>query len=502
MRRLLSKTYLHLTAGVITLGIIAVSGHTLWNDYLDTWQDAENSSRNVVTVIARNLGSEVELLDLSLKGAEEAFRQVGFRHLPADLQHRVLFDRSASAPSMGSLLVVGETGNLIADAGPRILPRTINVADTPYFTAHKQSHNVGLYISRPYKSKIRIGDFSIAFSRRLSHEDGRFAGVVMASMPLSNIDQLLRDLSLGQQGAINLFRGDGVLLTRHPFDENQIDQDFGHSPHVQRLLQGQSGTFDSISPIDGIRRIISFQRLEKFPLVVTVALSVDEVLAAWKRKALVLSAMTGALCLAVVGLTVLFQRELRRRKKAETKLRRIARTDDLTGLLNRRGFRETFEREWKQAIRSGSPLSMLYLDVDFFKSFNDRYGHSEGDEVLRKIAYALEANIRRPRDIAARHGGEEFAVVLPETDKTGAQVIAESIRQAVITLSIAHEESPFQIVTVSIGVASARPSRGKASEQLLIEADTALYGAKAAGRNCIHRLGANVTPFAIARQKH
>jgi diguanylate cyclase (GGDEF)-like protein len=382
------------------------------------------------------------------------------------------------------------------------LPRTLNVADAPYFTAHKESHNVGLYISRPYKSKIRIGDYSIAFSRRLFHDDGRFAGVVMASMPLSSINNVLKEVSLGQQGAINLFRGDGVLLTRYPFDEKQIDQGFGHSPHVQRLLQQHSGTFDSTSPIDGIQRIISFQRLDRFPLVVTVALSVDEVLSAWKRKALVLSTMTGALCFAVVGLTVLFQRELRRRKKAETKLRRIARTDDLTGLLNRRGFRENFEREWRQAIRSGSHLSLLYIDVDFFKNFNDRYGHSEGDEVLRKIARALEANIRRPRDIAARHGGEEFAVVLPETDKTGAQIIAESIRQAVIALSIAHDESPFQIVTASIGVASARPSRGDVSEQLLIEADTALYGAKAAGRNCTHRLGVNVTPFAIARQKH
>jgi diguanylate cyclase (GGDEF)-like protein len=502
MRRLLSGIYLNLAAGVITLGILAVSAHTLWADYLDTWQDAENSSRNMVTVIARNLGSEVELLDLSLKGADEGFRQVGFHQLPPDLQHRVLFDRSASAPSMGSLLVAGEVGNLIADAGPMILPRTLNVADAPYFTAHKESHNVGLYVSRPYRSKVRIGEFSIAFSRRLSHPDGRFAGVVMGSMPLSNIDQLLRELSLGQQGAINLFRGDGVLLTRYPFDEKQIDQDFGHSPHVRRLLQEKSGTFNSTSPIDGIRRIISFQRLDRFPLVATVALSVDEVLAAWKRKALVLSTMTGALCFAVVGLTVLFQRELRRRKTAELKLRRIARTDDLTGLLNRRGFRQTFEREWRQAIRSGSSLSLLYLDVDFFKSFNDRYGHGKGDEVLRTIAHTIEGNIRRPRDVAARHGGEEFAVVLPETDGSGAQVISESIRQAVAALGIVHEESPHQIVTVSIGVASARPPRGSESAHLLEAADAALYRAKASGRNCVFWWGDKVTPLIIARQQH
>lgn len=478
----------------MTSGILAISAHTLWVDYLDTWRDAEKASQNVLTVIARNLNSNLELLDLSLNGVAEGLRQAGFQQLPPDLQYRVLFDRSAATPFIGSLLVVNEAGNLVADAGPSILPRDINVSDAPYFTTHKERSTIGLYVSRPYKSKVRLGDFSIAFSRRLSHPDGGFAGVVMGSMPLSSIDNLLKELTLGQKSAINLFRGDGVLLTRYPFDETQINHDFGHSPHVQRLLKSKSGTFDSVSPIDGVRRIISFQRLEKYPLVLTVALATDEVLAGWKQKAIVLSTMTGALCLAVIGLTFLFQRELARRTKAETKLRRIARTDDLTGLLNRRGFRETFEREWRQAIRSEAPLSLLYIDVDYFKSFNDRYGHGYGDQVLRSIATTLEANIRRPRDIAARHGGEEFAVVLPETDAVGAQLIAETIRQAIMGIGIAHERSPYKTVTVSIGVATARPPRGKATAHLLEAADSALYGAKASGRNRVHVLPARVFP--------
>ncbi|MXQ14283.1 sensor domain-containing diguanylate cyclase [Microvirga makkahensis] len=487
MRSLISKIHLHIAASIVTLGIIGVSGHILWTDYLDTWQDAENASRNVLTVIARNLSNNVELLDLSLRGAAEGLRQVGFHQLPADFQYRMLFDRSTVAPFMGSLIVVAENGNLIADAGPVILPRDISVADAPYFTVHKQNPNLGLYVSRPYRSKVRPGDFSIAFSRGLSHPDGRFAGVVMGSMPLSSIDSLLKELILGQRSAINLFRGDGILLTRYPFDESQINQDFRESSHVQRLLQHKSGTFASISPIDGVHRILSFQRLEKYPLVVTVALATDEVLASWEKKAFVLSTMTGALCFAVIGLATMFQRELKRRTRAETKLRRIARTDDLTGLPNRRGFRETFEREWRQAIRSGSPLSLLYIDVDYFKNFNDRYGHGDGDEVLRSIARALESNIRRPRDIAARHGGEEFAVVLPETDAGGAQIIAENIRQAIAAIGIVHGGSPYQILTVSIGAATAQPLRGTESTILLEAADAALYRAKRAGRNAIHQ---------------
>jgi diguanylate cyclase (GGDEF)-like protein len=347
-------------------------------------------------------------------------------------------------------------------------------------------------VSRPYRSKGPQGDLSIGISRRLSDPDGAFAGVAVGSIALSTINHRFQNLSLGQQGAINLFRSDGILLTRYPYDENQVDQNLGGSPHVQRLLREKSGTFDSVSPIDGVRRIISFERLDRYPLVLTVALSVEEVFSAWERKALVLSLVTLVLCCAVVGLTFLFQRELKRRTRAETKLRRIARTDDLTGLPNRRAFRETFEREWRQAIRSGSTLSLLYIDADYFKSFNDRYGHGRGDEVLRAIAGTLDGSIRRPRDIAARYGGEEFAVILPETDLAGALMIADKVRQTISAMALVHEGSPYQGVTVSIGVASARALRGGERNTLLEAADQALYRAKAAGRNCVRSPGEDI----------
>jgi diguanylate cyclase (GGDEF)-like protein len=485
MKRLLSEVYLHLIAGVIALGILGISAHTLWMDRLGTWQEAEKSSKNVLTTIVRDLDSNLELLDLSLKGAMEGLRHLGFHRLSPDLQYRMLFDRTASANFMAALLLVDRNGDLMADAGPMIASRSLNVSDREYFTAHRNTQHLGLYVTRPYRSRAPHGDLTIGISRRLSDADGGFAGVVMGSIALNTINQRFEHLSLGQQGAINLFRGDGVLLTRYPFDASQISQDLSGSPHVQRLLRDKSGTFDSVSPIDGVHRIISFGRLEKYPLVLTVALSVDEVFAAWEKKALVLSLVTLVLCCAVVGLTFLFQRELKRRTRAETKLRRIARTDDLTGLPNRRAFRETFEREWRHAVRSGSALSLLSIDADYFKSFNDRYGHGRGDEVLRAIAGTLDASIRRPRDIAARYGGEEFAVILPETDLAGAMRIADSIRQTISAMAIVHEGSPYHIVTASIGVASAQPSRRSERNILLEAADQALYRAKAAGRNAI-----------------
>ncbi|WP_201832879.1 sensor domain-containing diguanylate cyclase [Microvirga zambiensis] len=485
MKRLLSDVYLHLIAGVIALGILGISAHTLWMDRQSLWQEAEKSSRNVLTTIARDLDGKIELLDQSLKGTMEGLRHPDFQRLPPDLQYRMLFDRATSASFLGTLLLVDKDGNLVADAGPVIASRALNVADREYFIAHRENSHLGLYVSRPFTNRAPRSELAIGISRRVQDKAGGFAGVVMGSISLATINQPFNNLSLGKQGAINLFRGDGVLLTRYPFLESQINQDLGGSEHVQRLMQAKSGTFDSISPIDGIRRIISFERLERYPLVLTVALSVEEIFAAWQRKALVLSLATLVLCCAVVGLTVLFQRELRRRTRAETKLRRIARTDDLTGLPNRRAFRETFEREWRHAIRSGSSLSLLYIDADFFKSFNDRYGHGRGDEVLRAIADSLEASIRRPRDVAARHGGEEFAIVLPETDLAGALTIAENIRRAVASMETVHEGSPYLTVTISIGAADSRPSRGSDRSVLLDAADRALYRAKASGRNAV-----------------
>jgi len=486
MKRLLSESYLNIVAGVIASAILFIFAHTLWSDRLNTWQEAERSSRNVLTAIARDLTSKLDLLDASLKGVMEARNMVGFQQLPPDLRYRILFDRTASSSFMGSLLVVDGAGDLIADAGPVIAPRNLNVADRDYFQIHKQNNHIGLYVSRPFKSKIWASEYSIGISRRLSSPDGRFEGVVMGSLVLPDINQLFQNLSLGSAGAISIFRGDGVLLTRHPYDENQIDKDFSGSPYVQRLLQKRSGTFDSVSPIDGVHRLLFFERLDRYPLVLTVALSVDEIFAAWRRKALVLGFVTALLCSAVVSLTFLFQSELRRRTKAETKLRRIARTDDLTGLPNRRAFRETFERDWRQAIRTDTPLSLLYVDVDWFKNFNDRYGHGRGDEVLRAIASTIDANVRRPRDSASRLGGEEFAVLLPETDLAGAWVIAENIRQAILSLGVIHEGSPYGIVTISIGMASTRPSSECSRTDLQEASDRALYIAKAAGRNCVH----------------
>jgi len=484
MKWRIADIYLNLIAGVIALSILALSVMSLWADRQKAWHEAEQSSRNLLTAITRDLGNQFSLLDLSLKGVARDLGDETLLLLPPELRHRLLFDRATVENHIGTILVLNEAGDVVQDSGSST-PRSANLADQDYFTVHKEHAEVGLYLSRPHKTHQGNGDYKITISRRLSHPDGRFAGIVMGAVPLAKVHELFKNLNVGWGGSITLFRADGVVLVREPYKESEVGLDMRHSPSAQRFVQEGSGSFQGQSPLDGIHRLYTFGRVDSLPLILSVSLSVEEILAAWEQKAVIQGVVTAMLCSAVVSLTFLFQRELTRRTRAETKLRRIARTDDLTGLPNRRAFRETFEREWRQAIRSGSSLSLLFVDADFFKAYNDHYGHGAGDQLLREIAGTLYANIRRPRDTAARYGGEEFIILLPETDQAGAWTIAENIRQAIMAMSVSHERSPYRLVTVSIGIATASPSRGSAGSILLEAADAALYQAKASGRNCI-----------------
>jgi len=172
-------------------------------------------------------------------------------------------------------------------------------------------------------------------------------------------------------------------------------------------------------------------------------------------------------------------------EEANAKLERLSNTDGMTGIANRRSFDHALEVEWLRAQRSRSPLSLVLLDVDHFKHYNDHYGHLAGDECLRAIAGALSHGGQRETDLAARFGGEEFVVLLPHTGPRGALETARRIRERILALAIPHVGAPGGFVTVSLGVACQAPSPHQCSDALVREADAALYRAKQSGRNCV-----------------
>lgn len=172
-------------------------------------------------------------------------------------------------------------------------------------------------------------------------------------------------------------------------------------------------------------------------------------------------------------------------KEANGKLMRLSVLDGLTQIPNRRRFDEHLEFEWHRQVREKGPISLILCDIDFFKIYNDTYGHQAGDECLKQVAKAIHSCVLRPCDLAARYGGEEFGVILPDTGSDGSGIVAEKIRQSVLGLDIAHKNSKVTPwVTLSLGVATLEPGKkGHTMDALMESADKALYEAKAQGRN-------------------
>ncbi|GAB4370111.1 MAG: diguanylate cyclase [Elainellaceae cyanobacterium] len=185
------------------------------------------------------------------------------------------------------------------------------------------------------------------------------------------------------------------------------------------------------------------------------------------------------------------RQEIRQREEIEAKLQqanlelhRMANTDSLTQVANRRCFDQILEQEWHRLRREQQPLSLVLCDIDFFKNYNDHYGHPAGDLCLQQVAQVISQKINRPADMVARYGGEEFAIILPNTDQEGAVAIVEAIRATLEALKIPHAGSTIaSCITLSAGIACLTPTLNSSCQELVAAADTALYQAKSAGRN-------------------
>ncbi len=175
--------------------------------------------------------------------------------------------------------------------------------------------------------------------------------------------------------------------------------------------------------------------------------------------------------------------ELKRQKEL---LKTLSYQDGLTGIANRRHFDDTLIREHRRCRRTETPLSTLMIDIDFFKLYNDIYGHLTGDDCLKLVVNTMQAQLSRASDLLARYGGEEFVCILPDTDIRGAKKVADKLRNAVIAQQIPHEAGVDGLVTISIGVVSGMPTEGVDARKFLMHADHCLYQAKVAGRNRIH----------------
>ncbi|WP_028620823.1 sensor domain-containing diguanylate cyclase [Pseudomonas sp. Ant30-3] len=473
-----------LVSTLTVIAILCIVTFLLIREHANAQQAATRSATTIVQLINADVLRTIELYDLTLQGLIAAARRDDLKQVFPQIRHMALFDRSTTARFKGDVLLLDPHGQVLADSSA-IEPGTGSYAERDFFLEHAARPDTRMFISPPFKLQCECelnGEWRITFSRRISTSTGGFLGVAVASMRLSYFDQLFNSLDIGTGSTLSIINADGILLAQKPDLENDaIGKSFAKRPNVERILRDGNGSFDSVSSIDAQRRLYTFARVGNLPLTVIVALSGDEVFGTWKRTAIVISGATGVLCIGLLWLSGLLCRELRLRRHAEKELAQLAATDALTGVANRRILDLTLRHEWFRAQRSGQPLSLLMIDADHFKAFNDQHGHQAGDDALRAIAKVISDNVRRPADMVARYGGEEFSVVLAETDSAGAQLIAEHIRVAVEQLPFAAGvESP---VTVSIGLGTWTTANDVSLEQLLFAADKALYQAKERGRN-------------------
>jgi diguanylate cyclase (GGDEF)-like protein len=473
--RRISPRWLLAGALLAVIGFMAICGSVLLSMRTGDERLAQQMLGNLAARIDSDISRNVELLDLSLRAVAANMTAPQVLNATPSIRQAILFDHSTPPRQFAGIQVLNEAGTVTIDSDVQpATPR--NFADAEFFKVHQRDPLAGLHISRPM---LHDGTYGLVLSRRIATRDGRFLGVVVGMIRFSYFDELVAGLELQPDEVLSVVRQDGMQILRAPFDMAVIGTDVSRLPIVQRALAALSGSHVATSAVDGIERLYVW-RDARNPLIVIVGRSTSAIFADWRREALVIAGAMGTLFLLMLAMLLLLMREMKKRAGMEDEMARLAITDALTGLGNRRHFDATLAKEWRRALRINVPLALLMIDADHFKAFNDAFGHQAGDLALVEIAGCIAGQAQRASDCAARYGGEEFALLLPGLSLPQAIELGERIRTQVEALDSG------AAVTVSIGVTSLRPSAGHRPADLVCHADLALYSAKAQGRNCTH----------------
>jgi len=467
-----SPRALTIVSVLATLAFMAICASVLLDIRSGKEELARQSSENLAATIDADLSRNIELYDLSLRNVVTNMVELDTDRISLPILHLILFDHAATAKYYGPIRVFDADGNLKLDSSG-LHPPPENRAGEKYFTVHRDNPNVGLYIGDP---SVYRDTFAVVLSRRITGYDGRFLGVVVGSLRYSYFHDLFSKLTFAPEDSVSIFRRDGVVMMRQPFDLAAIGKNLGAKEGVRHILQTQSGSERFRSGVDFIERLYVWRNSDR-PLVVVVGKSLDSIYGTWWRQTLIIGGLVLVLSIFTIGATLFLTREISRRAAAEKQLSQLATTDGLTGVDNRRRFDERILDEWRRGWQK-LPLSLLMIDADHFKAFNDLFGHQAGDQLLVRIAACIAESAKRPADCAARYGGEEFVLLLPDTDLAGALEVAEGVRERIERLS-----ADKWATTVSIGVACLVPDMAGSPNALIAAADKALYQAKEQGRN-------------------
>ncbi|WP_236722716.1 sensor domain-containing diguanylate cyclase [Pantoea latae] len=484
---------------VTSLFVIAINGWSLWNSWQQTVGEKNDDARNLSVSLAKQAEDAFLQVDITLADAVRQLRQRGNDYAATPEFLRQLKEQQGKLPQLHGLFVYDVQGHWIASSG-NFVPTNASNADRAYFIWHRTHNDTNLLIGRVIRSRS-TGDLVIPVSVRLNDSQGHFAGVALATVRVDYFRQHYSYFALGNKDTLGLILADASALYIRPFPDNVIGRTLSTSPLFKTELKAaSSGNATWRSSLDGIVRVFGYARLERYPLIVTAGYDLDNIRREWMAANLINVLLNLALLLAIAGMGFLLLRQVGTNVRNQIELtyvrdeltninhtlQSLALVDGLTGLANRRQFDALLEQGLLRSLKTGDPISLVMIDIDCFKRFNDTYGHVAGDECLQDVAWALKNSVHFHGDVVARYGGEEFAIIMPNTAASEAKIVAERAVRAVMDLGIAHEstEVPEGIVTISAGY-GALVSEGKPAEaeQLKKEADRALYQAKRNGRN-------------------
>jgi diguanylate cyclase (GGDEF)-like protein len=479
----------------VCISLVAVQGWSIYSARETQLAQSAASTANMARAVADHADSTIELVDTILAGVVDSVEHEGITHYGERL-HLQLVDRVSRTPSLQGMYIYDAKGNWALHSLRDPVP-ALNNADREYFIYHQTHKDKLAHVGAPVRSRTTDA-WVLPISRRLDNKDGSFAGVALATVQLSYFRTFYDSFDIGARGNISIATDQGALVMRRPYAQATIGTSIAREPLFKLGRHGAApGTIAIPVDMDGADRLYSFRHLRRYPLFVAVGLSTDETLSNWWANAYLSTAWVVILLLILCWMGVRLFRQVTLRDELEEQLRNaqlalvtknrslklLARNDGLTGIANRRLFDARLDAEFSRATRDGTSLALVLLDVDFFKKYNDHYGHPAGDACLQFIGQCIRTGRRRAGNLAARVGGEEFAILLPNTDLYGAIVVAEAVRRSIATAGREHAANPAGIVTISCGVHALVPARGMETRQLVEAADKALYLAKSTGRN-------------------
>ncbi|WP_122437598.1 sensor domain-containing diguanylate cyclase [Pseudomonas viridiflava] len=474
----------------VIVSILSVFVWVTWQSYDQHIREGEGNVANLARAAAQHAEDAVREIDAVSAGVLERIEWYGIDSMDKDRLRGLFRKRSDLMPQIHGFFVYDKDGNwLLTDKDS--IPASANNSDRDYFIYHRaHPGDRGMHVSKVVKSRS-AGDYVVPLSRRIDNPDGSFAGVFLVTMSIEYFNQYYAGFHLDDNGIFLISLNDGTVLTRRPFFESVIGSSVAKgNVFKDHLPYAKSGVAHVRSVIDNIERINGYVSLDHYPLVLQAGMSKGGILAPWYHQLYTSSLFVGLVIIGLMVFAYILMRQIRIGHALQTQLentqvilQKMAGEDSLTGLLNRRSLDELLPLELERAEKARTRISLLMLDIDHFKSYNDLYGHPAGDACIKAVAGALQAAVRRPQDLAVRYGGEEFTALLPNTDREGAMRIAQEIRTQLESLHIEHAGNATGAVTVSIGAMTVDNAAGMTPQAMLKSADNALYDAKHLGRN-------------------